>query len=178
MPIVMALCGVAAGFVEAQLAFLADADHQQVQAAGQFVEGRAIVGDFRLRNGPVGDVDVFREDVHLVDQRLVEAVVAALGFVAGRGVIFIDGDNLHVAERHLAGPEAARELFVERRRRDAGREAQAEPPARFLVDGRDDQVGHGRCGRPGFGVNVSPDLLVVVQNAAREVLLDQASFVR
>ena len=168
---------VAASFVEADLPLFADADDQQIQPARELVERGAVVGHFRLRDGPVRDVDILREDVHLVQERLVEAVVAALQLVRGGRVVFVDRDHLDVPEGHLTRLVAAQQLLIEQGRRDAGRQAEPEQPALAGLDPRDDHVRHGQRRRPGLRIDIRPDLLVVVQDAGGQVLFDQAAFV-
>ena len=136
-----------------------------------------VLGHLRLGHRSVRDVDVFRQDVHPVQQRVVDTVVPALLGVRGGRVVFVDGDDLHVAERDLPGPVAAQQLLVERGRRGAGRQTQAEQASLTAVDGRDDVVRHGGRGRNSLRIDMRPYFLVVVKNAGGEVLLDQTAFV-
>ena len=161
------------------LAVLADADHQQVQVPGLLVELGAVLGDELLGDRAVGDVDVLLADVHLVQQHFVEAVVAALERVLGGRIVFVDGDDLHVPEGNQPGLVAAGEFVVQGGGGGAGGQAQAEqPPFRRGLDGVDHEVGHRVGSGPGFGVDLGPDFFIVVQDALREILLDQASLVR
>ena len=69
---------IGAGFVETNLSLLAHADYQKVKVAGKLIVLDAVVGYLCCGNGAVRDVDVFREDVDVVDEGFVQNLVAAL----------------------------------------------------------------------------------------------------
>ena len=69
---------VAAALVETHLARFTHAHDQQVESAGQLVKLGAKRRELLLRHGAVRNMDVFRADVHLIQQRLVQTAVAAL----------------------------------------------------------------------------------------------------
>ena len=170
---------VAAGLVEADLAFFAHADYEKVQVAGLLVELGAVAGDELLRDGSVGDVDVLFLDIDLVQQGLVKPVIAALERVGGGRIVFVDGDDFHVLERDLAGLVAAGEFIVQGRGGGAGREAEAEQtPFRIGFDGVDDQIGDSIRSGAGLRVDLRPDFFIIVKDALGKIFFDQASFVR
>ena len=106
-------------------------------------------------------------------------MVAALDRVLGGRVVLVDGDDLDVPERDEPGLVAAGEFVVQGGRGGPGREAQAEqPPFRGGLDGVDHEVGHRIGGGPGFGIDLGPNFFIVVQDALRKVLLDQAPLIR
>ena len=76
--------------VEAELALLSYSDYEEVEAAGEFVEGCAVGGDFFGRDSPVRDMNIFLEDIDFVDQGLVESAVAALVLVCAEWIILVD----------------------------------------------------------------------------------------
>ncbi len=170
---------VAARLVEAHLSLFPHADHQQVQVPGLLVELGAVGRHELLRDGAVRDVDVLFLDVHLVQERLMEPVVAALELVLGGGVILVDGNDFHVPERDRTGLVTAGEFVVQGRGGGAGGKTQAEQASfRAGLDGVHDEVRHGVGGGSGLGIDLGPDLFIVVQDALREILLDQATLVR
>ena len=172
-----AVFGHGAGFVEAYLAAFADTDDQQVEVARDFVEFRVVFGDFVAGDPAVQDVDILVEDIHLVEQGLVQLVVAALGSLRIGRVVFIDGNDFDVLERDFAGFVAAGQLVVKGQGRPACAQAQAVETAFRLVDGFDDDVGHGVGGRMGVVVDVCPDFFVGVENAFRQVFFDETALV-
>jgi hypothetical protein len=124
-------------------------------------------------------VDILRKDVYLVEQRGMQAVVSALELVLRRRVILVDGEYLDVAERHLSGIAALRQLLV----KGCGGGTRSEPET-ILVSfvavtyGIYHEVGEGMRRLAGLGIDVRPDFLVVVQDAGGKILLYQAAFVR
>ncbi len=169
---------IGAGLVEAHLALFAHANHQQVQVAGQRVKLGAVFSQFLRGNGAVRDVDVFLEDVYLVQQALVQTVVAALGTTGRRRIIFIDGDYLHVLERDFTGLVAAGQFIVQGHGSGSCGESQTEQTVFVCLDSVTDNVGNGVGSRAGFRINVGPDFLVGVENSSRQVLVDEPAFVR
>ncbi len=168
---------IGAGLVEAHLALFADSNHQEVQVAGECVEAGAIVCQLLLGNGAVRQVDVLLADVHLVQQRFMDAVVAALCFLSGRGIVLVDGNHLHVLEGHIPGGATAGQLVVERRGRGACGEPQPEESVLVRIDGVHDEIGNGIRGRTGFRIDMRPNFFVGVQDTCRQVFFNKAAFV-
>ena len=123
-------------------------------------------------------MDVLFQDVHLVEQRIVEQAVPALRFLAGRRVILVDGHDLYVAERHFSGLVAPRQFVVERGRRGAGGQSEAEQPAFGCLDGIDDDIGHGIRSGVRIFIEMGPNFLVGMQDAFRQVFLDESAVIR
>ena len=166
------------GLVEAHLPLFTYAYHQQVQSAGQGVEAGAVGAQLFRLHGAVRDVDVLLEDVHFVQQGLVDEVVAALGFVLGGGVVFVNGDHLHVLERHFSGLVATGQFVVQRRGSGARGKTQTEQAVLVGIDGIYDEIRNGIGRRTGFRVHVRPYFLVRMENARRQVLFNEPTFVR
>ena len=168
---------VASALVETHLAPFAHAHDQQVKSAGQSVEFGAIRRKPLLRNGTVRNMDVLRADINLVQQRLMQAPVAALQRIRRGRVVFVNGNHLHVLEGEFSGLAAAGKFFIKRHRGGSRGQSQPEKPALAALDGGGHEVRHGFRGRPGFRIDVRPDLLVIVQDAAREILFNQGALV-
>ena len=66
------------GLVEANLTLLAYAYDEHIKIAGLCVELEAVLPNLVVRNGTVGNVDVFGEDVNIVEELLMQLEVAAL----------------------------------------------------------------------------------------------------
>ena len=169
---------VGTGFVETDLSFLTDADDQQVQVTGNAVKLGAVFREFLRRNGAVRDVDVFLQDVHLVQQGFVETVVTALGTACRGRIILVDGDNLHILERNLALFKATGKLVIQGFGGRAGGQAQTEQAVLVGVDGIYDVVGNSKRGRVGIRIDIGPDFLIRVENSRRQVLVDEPAFIR
>ena len=86
----------------------------------KLVEGFAILRKILLRYGSVGNMDVFLGNVNMVEERLVQPVVAALGLILGRRIILVYREHLYVLERHQSLVETAGQFIVERNRGDSG----------------------------------------------------------
>ena len=117
---------VGAGLVEPELPLLADADNHQIDVVDRPVVGFAVTRDARFRHRPVGNMDVFGQDIDMVEKLLVDAVVAALRLVGPDRVEFVEAVNRDVRKTHHAVPVAAHQLVVKPQRRSAGRESQHE----------------------------------------------------
>ena len=117
---------VGAGLVEPELPLLSDADNHQVDVVDRPVVGFAVTRDARFGHRPVGNMDVFGQDIDMVEKLLVDAVVAALRLVGPDRVEFVEAVNRDVRKTHHAVPVAAHQLVVKPQRRSAGRESQHE----------------------------------------------------
>src|SRR5262249_10411599 len=85
-----------AGFVKADVAGAADAQDLQVDAAGppdQLLVADAVVLDVAGRHGPVGDVDVLRRDVDVVEEGLAHPAVVAVRVVRLHRVVFVEVES-------------------------------------------------------------------------------------
>ena len=103
--------------------------------------------------------------------------VAALGVAAGGRVVLVYGDDFHVLEGELAFLAAASKHAVQCGGGHARCETQAEQAVLLCLDGLDDGVSYLiGCG-VGIGENVSPDFLIIVQDACRKVFLNETAFV-
>ena len=136
-----------AGLVEANLPLFTHADNHEVHLVFGFVAvSAAVLADLAEGHGAVGDVDVLGEDVDVVEELRVDAVVAALLVLGGDGVELVEAIHLHVAEADLAGHVADDQLAVEAEGRVARGEAEHEGTAGAgcLVghDGTDNFVGY------------------------------------
>ena len=118
--------GVGARLVEANLAVLAHADNHQVDVAGGAVVRSAVLRNLVLGNRAVGNVDVLGQDVDVVEEILMDAVVAALLLARLDGVELVEAVDGHVAEADLALLVALYQLVVEAQRRAAGGQTQHE----------------------------------------------------
>ena len=126
---------VGTGFVEAHLALLANTNHHQVHSAGLGVKVGAIGSQFFGGNVSVGDVDVLLQDIHFVQQVVVDAEITALLTAHGSRIVFVNGYHFHVLERDLAGLVAAYQFVIQRLGGSARSEAQAEKTAFVGVNG-------------------------------------------
>ena len=108
------------------LPLLSDADNHQVDVVDRPVVGFAVTRDARFGHRPVGNMDVFGQDIDMVEKLLVDAVVAALRLVGPDRVEFVEAVNRDVRKTHHAVPVAANQLVVKPQRRSAGRESQHE----------------------------------------------------
>ena len=178
--------GVGTRLVEADLSLLAHADNHQVDPADALVEGCAVCRDALLGDGSIGDVDVFGLDVDVVEELLVDAVVAALLLRGADRVEFVEAVNGHVAEADQPLPVAAHQLAVESQRGAARGKPQHEE-LRFVInfartvllfvleDHPDNQVGHVLYALVFAFVNQRADFLVPVDDVARRRRGNQAS---
>ena len=123
-------------------------------------------------------MDVFLQDVHLVQQGLVDAVVAALGASGRIGIILVNGNHFHILERNLALFIAPGKLVIQGVGRRTGGQAQTEQAVLVAVDGIYDKIGNGKRGRVGIRIHIGPDFLIRVENSRRQVLADEPAFVR
>ena len=117
------LCRVRAGLVEADVAVAADAQDLQIDAAGpadRLFVAQAVVLDFRERHGAVGNVDVLRRDVDVVEESLVHPAVVAVQIVRLHGIVFVEveGDDARQVEPLFA--MQADQLAIQADRRAAG----------------------------------------------------------
>ena len=124
---------VGARFVEAYLPVLADADDHQVDAAHRMVVRRAVLRNLLLGHRAVGNVHVFGQDVDVVEELLVDTVVAALLLGRFDGVELVEAVNGDVAEADEPLVVAFHQFAVEAQRGASRREAQHEG-LRLLVD--------------------------------------------
>ena len=120
-------------FVEADLSVLADADNHQVDAAHRMVVRRAVLRNLVLGHRAVGNVHVLGQDVDVVEELLVDAVVAALLFGRPDRVELVEAVNGDVAETDEPLVVAFHQFAVETQRGASRREAQHEG-LRLLVD--------------------------------------------
>ena len=109
-----------------ELPLLADADNHQIDVVDRPVVGFAVTRDARFGHRPVGNMDVFGQDIDMDEKLLVDAVVAALRLVGPDRVEFVEAVNRDVRKTHHAVPVAAHQLVVKPQRRSAGRESQHE----------------------------------------------------
>ena len=86
----------------------------------------AVLRNLVLGDGAVGDVDVFGQDVNVVEEILVDAEVAALLLGRADGVELVEAEYGHVAEADEALLVAFHQLAVEPQRRAARGKAQHE----------------------------------------------------
>ncbi len=123
--------------VEADLPLLSHADNHQVDIAHVLIESGAVLRYAVERNGAVGDMDVFGEDVYMVEEVLVYAVVAALLLGARYGVELVERVDGHTREADGAGAVASDQLAVESQRRASGGQTQHERTSlvEHVVDG-------------------------------------------
>ena len=124
---------VGAGLVKPELPLLADADNHQIDVVDRPVVGFAVTRDARFGHRPVGNMDVFGQDIDMVEKLLVDAVVAALLFGRSDRVELVEAVNGDVPEADLPLLVAFDQLAVETQRRAARGEAQHEG-LRLLVD--------------------------------------------
>lgn len=109
------------------MSVLADAAHEQVDAAG-FEDGGLIVGTLldQILGIAVQDVDVLGLDVDVAEEVVPHERVVALGVILGQAHIFVHVERDDVAERYFAGLVAADQLLVGLQRRRAGGQSQYE----------------------------------------------------
>ena len=58
-------------------------------------------------------MNVLVENIHLVDEGVVELVVAALKLILGGRIILVDGNDFNFLERNQAGGAAASQLVIQ-----------------------------------------------------------------
>src|SRR5262249_51565314 len=78
--------------VEANVPGSADAQHLQVNAADfadELLVTLAIIIDLFFWNGPIGDVNVLRSNVHMTKERLLHPAVVTVNVVLGHRVVFV-----------------------------------------------------------------------------------------
>ncbi len=126
---------VGAGLVETNLTLLTYTYYQKVQIAGYVVKRHAILAEFVFRDCSVRDVDVFLEDVHLVQKSFMDGVVAALELIRGSGIVFVYCNYLYVLEGDFTGLIAACKLIVKRSGGGAGCKTQPEKAVLVVFDG-------------------------------------------
>ena len=171
--------GVRTRLVEADLSVLADADNHQIDLAGGTVVGIAILRNLVLGDRSVGNVDVLGLDVDVVEELLVDAVVAALLLVRADRVELVETEYGHVAEADLPGLVASYQLVVEAQGRTSGGDAQHERlRAGVCGDRADDRIGDMLHGRVLALVYARTDFLVAMENVARGQILDQTAVLR
>ena len=175
--------------VEADLTVLADADDHEVDPRGGALVGVAVLRDSLLGDRAVGDVYVLGQDVDVVDELLVDAVVAALLLGRADRVEFVEAEYGHVAEADLALLVAFHQFAVKPQRRAARGQAEHEG-ARLVVhavrtvrlvvvaDRPDDVVGDVLHGAVFVFIYVRADLLVAMDDVARGRFRDQAAVFR
>ena len=120
-------------FVEADLSVLAHADDHQVDAAHRMIVRRAVLRNLVLGHRAVGNVHVLGQDVDVVEELLVDAVVAALLFGRFDRVELVEAVHRDVAETDLPLLVALHQFAVETQRGAPRREAQHEG-LRLFVD--------------------------------------------
>ena len=108
----------------------------------------------------------------------MQTVVAALGATGRRRIILVNGNDFHVLERDFTGLVAAGQFIVQGYGRGTGGESQAEQTVFVSIDGIADNIGNGVRGGAGFRIYMGPDFLVGVENARRQVLVNEPAFVR
>ena len=134
-------------------------------------------------------VDVLGQDVDVVQELLVYAVVAALLLRGAYGVEFVEAVYGHVGERHLAPAVAFGQLAVEAHGRAPRGEAQYEGlcllvdavgVVRLFVaaDHLHDRVGHVLHAEVLVFVDLRADFLVTVDDVARRRGADQSAVLR
>ena len=178
--------GVGPRLVEADLPVLADANDHQVDAPYRVVVRSAVFRNAVLGNRTVGDVHVLGQDVDVVEELLVDAVVAALLFGRPDRVELVEAVNGDVPEADLPFVVAFHQFPVETQRRAARREAQHEG-LRLLVDlvravdfvvhadRLDDVVGDVLHAFVLVFVDLGVDLLVTMDDVARSRFGNQAA---
>ena len=118
-------------------------------------------------------------DIHIVKEFSVEPVVAALDGVAAVWVIFINGEHLDIGEGDLAFLELLCQVAVEGHRCGSCGQTEFERTRKsrpFVVfDGFDNNVCHLVASDVRVIGNLGGDLLVGMENALRQVLLNQST---
>ena len=177
--------GIRSRFVEADLPVLADADDHQVDLAHRVVVRCAVFGNPGFGYRAVGDVDIFGQDVDMVEEILVDAEIAALLFGRADRVELVEAEYRHVAEADDPLLVAFDQFAVQPERGAPGREPQHER-LRLLVNlvRAVDFVIRADCLHDGVGdvlhaqvlvfINRRVDLFVTVDDVARSRYFDQA----
>ena len=126
-----------AGLVEPDVPTAPDAQDLEIDAAGlrdRPLVGGAVLGNLLARHGAVGDVDVLRTDVHVVEQVLPHVAPVAMGAVGCHRVVLVEVERHDLGEAHLALLVPRDQLAIDAQRRAAGGEPQhAAPLGRHLA---------------------------------------------
>ena len=181
--------GIGTRLVETDLAVFAHADNHQVDLAHRMVVRGAVLRNLVLGDGAVGDVDVFGQDVDVVEEILVDAEVAALLLGRADGVELVEAEYGHVAEADEALLVAFHQLAVEPQRRAARGKAQHEGLLLFVdfvrtvefvvgADRLDDGVGNGLNAQIFVFIDRCVNFLVTMDDVARRRFCDQAAVFR
>ena len=125
--------GVGAGLVEADLPLLAHADHDQVDLADHLVVGGAILRHAVEGDRTVGDMDILGQNVDLIEELLVNPVVAALLLGLADRIELVETKHGHVGEADFAPLVTLHQFVVETQRRAARRKTQRKGDV-LLVD--------------------------------------------
>ena len=144
--------GVGAGLVEADLSVLTHADDHQIDLAHRMVVRGAVLRNLVFGDRSVRNADVFGQNVDVVEEILVDAVVAALLFGGTYRIELVEAEYGYVAETHESLPVTLDQLAVESQRGTARRQSQHEWLRLFVdlvraiglvigADGLDDGVG-------------------------------------
>ena len=152
------------GLVRGDVAHAADAEEHDVDAverADALLVEPAVLLYALLLDGAVGREDVLLVDINVVEESLAKLSDGALRGVFGQGEILVGIENHHVLEAHAPFLVHADELFVERRQRSAGSQAQHAVFAFFLLafDFFDNSRGNGFHGLFHFRIDVRRHLL-------------------
>ena len=91
-------------FVEGDVAVIADAAHEQVDfAVGLDLVFVALALGHQILGVAIEDVDVFRANVHVIEEVVVHEAVVALRMFLGQPHVLVHVEGDHVLEAHLAG---------------------------------------------------------------------------
>ena len=172
-----------AGIIEADLALLAHAYNEDIHSPGPAVEFPAIFGNPFPWNGAVRNMDVLPEHIHLVDQCIMEAAVAALGSIGRNGIILVDREYLHIAETDLSPLVFGGKPVVQGHRRGSRSKAELEEPVlpgafAMVVDGLYYDIGDDFASFDGIVEDFSFYLLVCVKNLTGDFLFFQSPVLR
>src|SRR6188768_2376343 len=81
-----------ARFIETDVAAAADAENLKVDAAGaanQLLITRAVIVDLAARDGAVGNVDILRLDIDVLEKRLPHPATIAVRVLGRHGIILV-----------------------------------------------------------------------------------------
>lgn len=180
---------VGAGLVESDLSVLADADDHQVDLACRLIVGGAVFRYLVFGDRTVGNVDILGQDVDVVEELLVDAVVAALLLGRLDRVELVEAEDGDVAEADLSGLVAADQFVVESQRGAAGGQTQHEGlhlvvdavrrvGLLVVADRLDNGVSHVLYAEILVFVDVRADLFVAMDDVARGRFRNQAPVFR
>ena len=147
-----------AGLVEAHVPGAADAEELEIDAAG-VADGalvrRALRGHVLLAAGAVGDVDVRRRDVHVVEEVLLHEAPVALQRLRCHGPVLVQVERHRVAEREAFLAMEPHQFLVDALWRGSGGQAKhrvASLRGTFAEQGGDLRC-HRATGRRAGGVH-------------------------